>query len=388
MKVLLLGNYSNDAIQSMELFVLTLLRELPREGVRAELIRPIPFFGRLRRSATGLGKWLGYIDKFLIFPVILRFKVWRLSRAASRLSHSLVVHICDQSNAHYTRHLRGTPHLVTCNDLLAIRSARGEIPQHRTGWTGKRLQALIVGGLKRAMRVACISGATRDDFLRITGMAPERVSVIYMGQNHGYAPADTREAADHVRSLLPDVRRFIFHVGSNTWYKNRMGLLRIYRALRDSASLVPPLVMAGQPFNAEILEFISSNGLGETVFNVIGVSNEELRALYTSAELLVFPSIAEGFGWPIIEAQACGCRVVTSNRAPMTEVGGDAAFYIDPEKPTEAAAVIAALLNQDSVSREAAIKRGFENASRFPTEAMIRDYRRTYEDLILSCESE
>ena len=384
--VLLLGNYVHDGLQSMERFADALLRELPKAEIRVELIRPVPLFGRLRPSGTGVGKWLGYLDKFLLFPFILRWKVHRLSRGGNGDSHSLVVHICDQSNAHYTRYLQRIPHLVTCNDLLAIRSARGEIPQHRTGWTGRQLQRIILGGLKRAMRVACISHATSDDFLRITRMESSKVSVIYMGQNHGYSPMEESEAGMRVRHLLPslNVSSFLFHIGSNTWYKNRIGLLRIYKALRELNAAVAPLVMAGQPFSPEILEFLSHNALQDFVFNVTDVSNDDLRALYTKAQLLIFPSIAEGFGWPIIEAQACGCRVVTSNRAPMTEVGGSAAIYIDPENESEAARIIDNLLKQEALKRQSLVAEGLANATRFPTEKMIKEYRQIYCDLASS----
>ena len=69
-----------------------------------------PFFGKIKPSASGLGKWLGYIDKFFLFPLDLRQAVeW-----------ADVVHICDHSNAVYTKYLQNVPHLVTCNDLLAI----------------------------------------------------------------------------------------------------------------------------------------------------------------------------------------------------------------------------------------------------------------------------
>ena len=77
------------------------------------------------------------------------------------------------------------------------------------------------------------------------------------------------------------------------------------------------------------------------VRELVSVQNEDLRALYSTATALLFPSFQEGFGWPIIEAQACGCPVITSNRTPMTEVGENAAIYINPDSPEEAAREIA-----------------------------------------------
>ena len=376
LKVLLLGNYANDKVQSMQRFADTLRRELPRHGIQVESIRPEPLFGKLKPAATGMGKWLGYIDKFIVFPFVLRKKL-------GAMTPPFVVHICDHSNAHYVHFVDRVPHLVTCNDLLAIRSARGEIPWHRTSRTGKGLQRLILRGLKRARRFTCISEATRKDLLRITQADPERVSVTYMGQNHPYSAMDRREAATRLRAILPnaDLSRFILHVGSNDWYKNRLGVIRIYHALTGIMPGAPALVMAGKPFTAEMTALVESAGLRERVFSLVDVSNEELRALYSAANLLLFPSLAEGFGWPIIEAQACGCRVVTSGRAPMTEVGGDAAIYVDPENEPEAAQTTREVLRQDPVQETEWIAKGLENASRFPTERMVLDYVRIYREL-------
>ncbi len=367
--VLLLGNYANDRVESMERFADTLRRGLPECGVDVETIRPEPFIGRLKPSARGVGKWLGYFDKFLVFPFVLRRKLRAMRKP-------FVVHVCDHSNAHYVHFLQRAPHLVTCNDLLAIRSARGEIPWHRTGRTGKILQWLILGGLKRGKRFTCISEATRADLLRIAGVNPASVSVTYMGQNHPYSPMPRQDALARLRVLLPfvDLSAFIFHVGNNDWYKNRLGVIRIYKALRKTMPGAPPLVLAGKPFTPEMAALAE----GMPVHPLVDVSNEDLRALYSAASLLLFPSLAEGFGWPIIEAQACGCRVVTSNRAPMTEVGGDAAIYIDPENEPAAAEAVRDALGRDAAER---IEAGYKNAARFPTGRMVREYAGIYLEL-------
>ncbi|MDT9189897.1 MAG: glycosyltransferase, partial [Limnospira sp. PMC 894.15] len=106
--------------------------------------------------------------------------------------------------------------------------------------------------------------------------------------------------------------------------------------------------------------------------------NEDLRALYSAAIALLFPSLQEGFGWPIIEAQACGCPVFTSHIPPMTEVGGDVAIYIDPKNPQESATKILDSLNIIKPDPQPL----FDNAKRFTTEKMINEYIGLYEQAI------
>lgn len=357
LRILLVGNYLNDRQESMLRFADTLFHEMQARGEQITFIRPESFFGRLKPGASGAGKWLGYLDKFLIFPFVLK-------RRAARCG---VVHICDHSNAHYTRYLRDTPHLVTCNDLLAVRSALGEFPQNPTGWTGRILQKLILSGLKRARRITCISRATRSDVLRLTGLPESRVDVTYMGFNYPYSPADPYPQ----RKGAP----YLLHVGGGQWYKNRNGVLAIYAEFRKICGENPPnLVMVGPPLAGELPPGVES---------ISGVDNEKLRALYSGAELMLFPSLEEGFGWPIVEAQACGCRVVTTRKAPMTEVGGAAAFYIDdPADISAAARTVLEILNQNPETRRCAVDDGLKNAAEFSTEIMILRYQALYRELI------
>ena len=369
MNVLLLANYSNDGQESMQRFADFMAQGLTKAGHKVQLMRPAPVFGRLRPSSHGAGKWLGYVDKFTLFPPVLKAAVTRAD----------VVHICDHSNAFYTRYLQSVAHVVTCHDLLAVRSALGQIPESRTGLTGRKLQRMIANGLTRAQRIACVSDTTRKDLLRLPGINEQRVSRVYNSLNYEYSPMERPEAAQRLRKLDIDPgQRFLLHVGGNQWYKNRLGLLRIFAALlKASQRGAFRLVLAGKPLTGEMRQFIGQNGLEDVVLDRNNVSNEDLRALYSSAVLMVFPSLYEGFGWPIVEAQACGCPVVTSNRAPMNEVGGSAAVYIDPEDAESAVTTLARAMEKAPSLRGPSLS----NAARF-TSGMIEGYLSLYEKVL------
>ena len=132
--------------------------------------------------------------------------------------------------------------------------------------------------------------------------------------------------------------------------------------------------MVGKPWTHEMREFVSLNALSDRVIELTNITDEDLRMLYSHAIALLFPSLREGFGWPIVEAQACGCPVFTSNRVPMTEVGGNAAIYLDPADVAGAAAVIGSSLDDIPQLRQA----GLENAKRFSSSAMISAYSSLY----------
>ncbi len=370
MKILILGNYESDKIVSMERFLTVLATTLPKFGHQVKILRPQAKLGKFKIFKS-LNKWLGYIDKIIFFP----------SELKKALSWADVVHICDHGNAIYTQYLQHIPHLVTCHDLLAIRSGLGEFSEYKTGWTGKQLQQMILKGLNQAQSIVCVSQQTQHDLLRLCSIQPSAASLIYQGLNYPYRPMNSGEAESYLKHLgMPKNCHYILHVGANHWYKNRLGVLTIFKHLLP---LYHPsklyLVMVGQPFTLEMQQFLKNYHITQNVIEYIDIDSECLCALYSCAIALLFPSLQEGFGWPIIEAQACGCPVFTSNRSPLNEIGGQAAVYLDPNHPQQAAKIII-----DSLSkRTEMLKEGLMNAQKFTTEAMIINYIQAYQKVIL-----
>jgi glycosyltransferase involved in cell wall biosynthesis len=366
-KILLVANYLPDHQQSMLRFCDMLDSELQQAGHATRVIRPKARLGGQGERSKTL-KWLAYIDKFALF-------VPRLKKAAAWAD---VVHICDHAYSLYTRHVRQFSTVVTCHDLIAARRARGEFPEFGAGWTGRRYQHMIVDSLKRACRVACDSEATRSDVLRLCNLSLVSTSVVPVALNFAYRPVYDVEKALYLRSLgIAFCDGFVLHVGASSWYKNQSGVLRIFQQLvTHSATRHLGLVMVSDRVTVVLRNLIAECGLESRVRIISNVPSEGLRALYSAATVLLFPSLCEGFGWPIIEAQACGCPVFTSNRAPMTEVGGDAAVYFDPEDPTAAADIIAkSMPHLRSMS-----KAGLVNARRFSPDRMIAGYLRLYQE--------
>jgi glycosyltransferase involved in cell wall biosynthesis len=371
MQVTLIGNYLPDRQQSMLRYTEILNIELAARGHEVKVVRPTPRFAGARAAPTGRGKWLGYVDKYILFPATLRREVQRRPGA--------LVHICDHSNAMYARHSQAAAaQVTTCHDLLAIRAGRGEIPQAPTGWTGRRLQAWITRGLRQSRRILCVSQETKRQLLALPGLAVKAVDVVHNGLNYPYVPLSPQASAEIFAArpaLAPHLgRRFVFFVGGDQWYKNRSGMLRMflsYAAATPGSELA--LVAAGKPWSAkqEALLAAAPEAVKARVFHIGSPDNAGLNALYARAECLLFPSLEEGYGWPILEAMQVGCRVLTTGRAPMTEIGGEAVSYLDPRDEAQGAQRLAQVLDEPEPLRTQMRAAAQARAAGFSTAAMV-----------------
>ena len=374
MKVLLVANYVPDAQNSMLAFKDVLQRELPALGCEVRTLSPSRKVLRVPPSSRWW-KWLGYVDKFILF----------LPRLKSEARWADVVHICDHSNAMYVPQVRMRPTLVTCHDVIAIQAALGMVPGWQVGRTGQLFQKLISRGLARADLIGCVSHLTRRDLLKL-GLADERKVIVTLnGLNAAFAPVPAEQSGRLIQRFgLALQDSYLIHVGMNLPRKNRKAVLQAFISLQQRAAAtgaVPAarrLVFVGPELEPPLAQLAQEHGVEAQVLTVQQVSHEELRALYSSAVALLFPSLQEGFGWPIIEAQACGCPVFTSDLAPMNEIGGAGAVYVDPHDPERIAIAI-----EQAAPRLAEMRaEGIENASHYSSRQMAANYAAAYRRVI------
>jgi glycosyltransferase involved in cell wall biosynthesis len=283
---------------------------------------------------TRLAKWAGYVDQYLIFP-------WWVRRQLAQTPDDTLFVFCDQALGPWVPLVAHRPHLVHAHDLLALRSALGQIPENPTRLTGRLYQRFIRRGFRQASHFIAISERTRSDLVTHAGIAADRVVVIHNSQNHGYAPLSAPAAQARLAEAgLPPPGRFLLHVGGGQWYKNTEGVIRLYGELvrrwvshppsadHAAAQGMPALVMVSPEPGEHLKALVRGLPPQARVLFCQGVTTEVLEAAYSGCVAMLFPSLAEGFGWPIIEAMACGAPVVTSQDAPMNEIGGSHALYL------------------------------------------------------------
>ena len=376
-RVILIVNYGPDQQQSMLKFGQTLYGALQATGCRVETWESPRAFAQLALMLPAkLHKWSGYLDKLILGQITL---------VAKRMRHpGAIWHVVDHSNAVYAWCLPKARLVVTCHDCIAIDDALARTPfGKRTGQPvgamGVWLQRWIAAGLRRASKVACVSSATAADLERLVRVRPDRTCVVYNGMVQDLVVPDRDEAMRLLVAMGINVDAdFMFMVGSDLLRKNRANAIRAFDLLRaEGAYPGLQLVVAGAPMLGENQALADSSAWRGDIVEVGMLGSDALAACYRYADVVLFPSLAEGFGLPIIEAQRCGAALVTSARAPMDEVAGEGALQVNPEDPAAIASGVRQALAESGSLRE----RGIANAARFSVEAMRDGYLSLYRSL-------
>lgn len=298
---------------------------------------------------------------------------WNLSVGRFQLSRvrSDLYHVLDGSYAYVAAGLDPARCVVTCHDMIPWLQHEGRLPG-RQGRAAVRIMNLSARVLRRARHVLAVSEATRQDAIRIAQVDPSLASVVpnalapeWFTATHPNPSNDSPHGASPV----------ILHLGNNAPYKNRAGVIRIFARIRQF--LPARLVMAGSPPDWHLEQLAAGCGVSGHLEWRPDVPEHDLERLYKSADLFLFPSHYEGFGWPVLEAMACGCPVVCSNAASLPEVAGDAALMSAPGDEAALAGHCVELLTHP-VARERLRLAGLERASLFTLRRMAEGLRKAY----------
>jgi glycosyltransferase involved in cell wall biosynthesis len=369
---ILIGNYPPDRQESMIRFTNLLANGLKSRGMTVEIVTPRrTLLGKNSNPNKGVSKWLGYLDKWMLFPFSLRRVVRKRRR---EFGYSVHYHICDHSNSPYLAHLPKNRTGITCHDVLAIRGALGYPDAYcAASRTGVILQRWILKHLHIARRIACVSHLTLRHLCEITGEKAHKNgwTVVHNAFNAEFGKIETSDASQILeRQGISLPQPFLLHIGSNLPRKNRRMLLQMIA--QGIQSWPGHVCFAGEPMDALLSEEARVLGIQDRVHSVSKPDHKTLCALYSLAHALVFPSFSEGFGWPLIEAQACGTPVIASNLEPLPEVSGGAALHADPH---DAQAFAAALMSlNDAAVRNSLVEQGLKNAVRFNLGTMVDGY--------------
>jgi glycosyltransferase involved in cell wall biosynthesis len=224
-----------------------------------------------------------------------------------------------------------------------------------------------------ASRIIAISHHTKKSLVEYCGIDEEKIDVVHIGPGPGYKPRKADGSLSAIRGKYGLDRPFMLYPAANWPHKNHAALLQALRILKQEHHFEGQLVLTGiavTSFDALVKKAVEL-GVGENLKIIGYVPGEDLPILYNLAELMVFPSLFEGFGIPVVEAMASGCPVACSNTTSLPEVIGDAGVMFDPSSPEDIAHVVARLWHDQGL-RAAQRQRGIERAALFSWGDMAR----------------
>ena len=264
--------------------------------------------------------------------------------------------------------------VVTVHDVFPISGGDYSTPDFQ-----RKFSALLREAVERASRIITLSEYTASQVVLHCGVERSRIRAVPGGVWPHTQVRGSEQSRDREGAVPSRGHEMLLMVGV---IDNRKNVVNALRALQ----LLPPryrLVLAGgNGYGSEAVHgFIASQRLEERV-KVLGyVTSEALAALYHSASALLFPSLEEGFGFPVLEAMVRGLPVVTSNTSSLPEVGGDAALYADPRDPHSIAREVIRAV-EDPDLRQEMIRKGVLRSREFTWERTARETLRVYEELL------
>ena len=245
------------------------------------------------------------------------------------------------------------PHVLAGKKIVVIHDlAFSHTPDVIERKNLKYLQKWVPVALNEANLVVGVSESTTKEIIELLNVKPEKVRTVLNAVDEPFfqAPDDQERLRVMGKFDLPE--KFLLHLGTIEPRKNHLGLLEAYDLLPQSIKDVYPLVLAGGTGwdYKEIMEVIYGMQKGGQDIRLLGkVDDADLPTLYHLASAFALPSHFEGFGLPLAEAMAAGLPSVTSNRAPMTEIAGDAAVLVNPDDPQDIRRGLEAVLGNESL---------------------------------------
>ncbi len=254
--------------------------------------------------------------------------------------------------------------IVTVHDLIYKTYPQSHTPR-TIELTEKYMQAIAA----KADHIICVSENTRRDLHNFFNIPLEKTSVVYNGVDHHLfyplLPQEALHAGHQLKGFGID-KPYVLYVGTIEPRKNLTGLLESFALLKSKKIFQGQLVVVGMTgWMAENIEgFIKKLGIQKDIIFSGFVSDGQLRQLYNRAEVFVFPSFYEGFGFPILEAFCCGVAVIASQTSSCGEIASEAALTIDPKDTTMIAQAMEQILTNKAL-KESLRKAGLKRAKEF-----------------------
>lgn len=259
------------------------------------------------------------------------------------------------------------PFFIKSKKIVTIHDLAYYLPQHNAYKLPDSLymRFMIKNSCKRADKIIAVSENTKRDIVQLLNIKEEKIKIIYEGVEDKFTKVTEEKKLKNIKEKynLPD--RFILNTGSITPRKNILNLIKAFNRISNDNKGIHLVLTGGIGWkNSKETDLINNH---PRIKKTGHVDSQDMPALYSLAELLIYPSVYEGFGLPIIEAQSCGCPVISSNTSSLVEVGGDSVYYINPNNEKDISEAMLKVITSKELKEEL-IKKGNTNIKRFSWE--------------------
>lgn len=314
-------------------------------------------------------RWYSFAEQ-IVFPFI----IWRQSLDLIHFTHFNVPVFTP------------TRFIVTVHDLILTKfpTVRASTLSPIFYWFKNLGYKFVIWlAVKRAKKVIAVSNNTKEDIIKQFKVKEDKVSMIYEGVSDKLSNVEYRMSNKNKKEVLSKyniTEPFLLYVGNVYPHKNLESLVRIFPKLKQEYPDLN-LVLVGKEdyFYSRLKEY--SKKISSPVIFAGFVPDEDLRILFKSAALYVFPSFYEGFGLPPLEAMSQGCAVVSSGESCMKEVLGEAAVYFDPRNEEDMIKQIKVVLEDDNLKKNL-VEKGYEQVGKYSWEDAARETLRIYKEVI------
>jgi glycosyltransferase involved in cell wall biosynthesis len=300
-------------------------------------------------------KYIEIEELFLPFSSAGIFDIFHNGRFAKKsLRHSHIIHHITGDVHYLTYFLPKKSTIVTVHDIMYY--------AYSSSWKKQIWKRLYIDSLKKAAHVVFISEFAKKQVMDLVNLPHERIRVIPNAVSSDY---------QYVPKPFEKSNPVILHIGTS----ERKNLHRSISALKG----IPCHLRIIGLLSNDIKQLLHENKIDYS--NAFHLTNEQIVKEYEQCDIVNFPSIFEGFGMPVVEGQAVGRAVVTSNISPMKEVAGDGAFLVDPFNVNSIREGYIKLIRNDSL-REEIIEKGRQNILRFQVDNIARQYINLYNEIL------
>ena len=262
--------------------------------------------------------------------------------------------------------------VVTIHDLIYLR-----YPKLFSNIDRKIYDKKFRSACDRADKIIAVSQQTKTDIIDFFKIEKDKIDVVYQGCNQVFKTKRDQQEISVVKNKFNLFEKYLLYVGSIEKRKNLLTLLKSINDLKHKNLIV---IGDGSEYKKECLEYINKNKLNSRVKILSGLNLFDMSCIYQEAEMMIYPSVFEGFGIPIIEALNSKIPVITTKGGCFHESGGDHSLYIDPLSSDDISNAILSIEKNKSL-KESMIENGYKHAQNFNDEIIARDLFKSYNSI-------